>query len=349
MSTIAENLQGLYDIKEGIKIAIESKGVAVGDARFSEYSTKIQEITVGGGDCEGIYQDGYNSGYTNGYSQGKIVGYNNGYDEGFEEGFEEAAGNNCEGVYNQGVSDGYQDGYYRGYQNGKSDNNTFSEGYSSGYTDGIAVNNNVKVTLNNILCRFNHMTFDTVLTVDCSKVDTISSLFADAEFSNDEGFSLINTENLIDVRYLYMGSNIKRPLYFDTNNVLNFDYMFTRCFNLIEAPQFNTTNAISLYAMFYECESLTTVPLLNTSNVETVELMFSFCKNLTHLGGFLGLKCDIDLSASDLITRESMLNVFDTIGSVRNQTITISQAVADKLSDNDMTIATIKGWTINVK
>lgn len=49
MSTIAENLQTLQTIKNNIKTSIENKGVSVGDVAFTEYSTKIDEITTGGG------------------------------------------------------------------------------------------------------------------------------------------------------------------------------------------------------------------------------------------------------------------------------------------------------------
>lgn len=49
MATIAENLQTIIDIKADIKTAIENKGVDMTNTPFSEYSTKIDEITTGGG------------------------------------------------------------------------------------------------------------------------------------------------------------------------------------------------------------------------------------------------------------------------------------------------------------
>ena len=47
MATIAENLQTIIDIKTDIKTAIENKGVTVGDASFSEYAGKIDNIEGG--------------------------------------------------------------------------------------------------------------------------------------------------------------------------------------------------------------------------------------------------------------------------------------------------------------
>ena len=48
MATIAENLQAIQDIKQNIKTAIENKGVDMTNTPFSEYSTKIDEISSGG-------------------------------------------------------------------------------------------------------------------------------------------------------------------------------------------------------------------------------------------------------------------------------------------------------------
>ena len=48
MATIAEKLQTIIDIKTDIKTAIENKGVDMSNTPFTEYSTKIDEITSGG-------------------------------------------------------------------------------------------------------------------------------------------------------------------------------------------------------------------------------------------------------------------------------------------------------------
>lgn len=75
--TIAENLNRLYDVKENIKTAIETKGVTVGDTPFTEYPQKVSEII--GGDCEGVYQKGYDDGYNYAYDGAFSAGYSEGY------------------------------------------------------------------------------------------------------------------------------------------------------------------------------------------------------------------------------------------------------------------------------
>ena len=47
MNSLVENIQVLYDIKNNIKSSIENKGVVVGDVPFTEYPSKIDEITTG--------------------------------------------------------------------------------------------------------------------------------------------------------------------------------------------------------------------------------------------------------------------------------------------------------------
>ena len=59
MATIVENLDILEVVKDDIKEAIESKGVVIHDSTpFTDYATKIDEISSGSGD----YQDGYEQG-----------------------------------------------------------------------------------------------------------------------------------------------------------------------------------------------------------------------------------------------------------------------------------------------
>lgn len=412
MSTIAENLQVIYDIKENIKTAIESKGVGVGDVPFTNYADKIGEITVGG-DCEGVYQDGYN----NGYSQGNAEGYNNGYNNGFNDGFSEGSNVDCSdvwdeafnqgktegkaegrievinntvslkitengkytatdekfykevvvnvtaegdgGSYNEGYNNGYNIGYGEGYKEGISEGDgTFDEGYTSGYADGVAVNNGGSIKLRKYKATnaLSEIDFNTIFTIDCSDVVGLHSLFNGSNFPNEEGFVLEHTENVEIFEYLYSYSNIKKPLFFNTNKAKSMTYMFGYCAELKEIPQYNTNTVESYFNMFYGCSSLITVPQLYcgnlkmlTANVEPTSYMFFGCSSLTNLGGFVGLTYNLDLSASDLITRESMLNVFNTIGIVEGKTIDISQAVYDRLTTEDIQIATNKGWIINVK
>lgn len=183
-----------------------------------------------------------------------------------------------------------------------------------------------------------------IIEIDCKNL-TKTPIFGGLLFSNRGGLKMKNTSNLTVCQQMYYNTNVVEPFLFDTSNVTDMTNMFYGCGNLETIPQFNTSNVTDMTSMFYNCGNLETLPLLNMSKVSSNNSMFKYCTKLTNLGGFEGLKIDINLSASELITRQSMLNVFNTIGEA-NSTITIHQNVADRLTDEDKAIATNKGWTI---
>lgn len=161
MSNIAESFQILYDIKEDIRNSIEGKGVAVGDAPFTDYASKIDEIVVD--PMDGSYDEGYvegftqgdNEGYNRGFVEGSTAGEAEGYNQGFNQGYADGTTNGIaeqksklttitvdeNGVYSR--EDGYsevtvsidtdyyyEEGFNNGFSNGK------VEGYNEGKTDG---------------------------------------------------------------------------------------------------------------------------------------------------------------------------------------------------------------------
>ena len=76
--------------------------------------------------------------------------------------------------------------------------------------------------------------------------------------------------------------------------------------------------------------------------------MFNGCSSLTDLGGFTGLKVNLELSSSSKITHESLLNVINKAADVTAspKTLTLGSTNLAKLSDEEKAIATNKGWTL---
>ena len=74
---------------------------------------------------------------------------------------------------------------------------------------------------------------------------------------------------------------------FDTSNITDMEYMFSRCSSLtsLDISNFNTSNVTTMYNMFSDCKSLTTLNLsnFNTSSVVRMDSMFSGCSSLTAL------------------------------------------------------------------
>ena len=87
--------------------------------------------------------------------------------------------------------------------------------------------------------------------------------------------------------YLYNGSSIEGLIsYDDTENVVNFNQMFSECINITSIPLFNTSNGTDISYIFNACSNLTSVPLFDTGNVTTMNYVFSGCKKLTNIPFF---------------------------------------------------------------
>lgn len=161
-----------------------------------------------------------------------------------------------------------------------------------------------------------------------------------------------NTSNVNDMRFMFGDcTSLKTVPLFNTSNATNMYYMFSYCGNLTTVPQFDTSNVADMSYMFTRCTSLKTVPLFNTSNVNTMSFMFSSCDSLTNLGGFTGLKLNLDLSSSSKLTVESVMNVITNAANMTSspKTLTLSKTVFNKLSQEQKATANAKGWNIASK
>lgn len=79
------------------------------------------------------------------------------------------------------------------------------------------------------------------------------------------------------------------------------------------------------------------------------------CYNLTNLGGFLNLgkattkQMTLSLSSSSKLTTESVLNIFNNLYSVDASLgckIELNSTVYGNLTEDQIAIATNKGWTV---
>lgn len=141
--------------------------------------------------------------------------------------------------------------------------------------------------------------------------------------------------------------------------------MFSDCEALVSIPQFNTSNVRTIGQLFTNCTSLTTIPLLDFSKVSSftgsIRTAFYNCRSLTTLGGllnagkaFTGANATdhtIDLSASTVLTKESIMNVINNLAAPDDTTCTdatlkLSATSYALLSADDIAIATAKNWSV---
>lgn len=159
----------------------------------------------------------------------------------------------------------------------------------------------------------------------------------------------------------------------DTSNADNMTAMFSGCINLLQVPLLNTANVVHFDEMFYNCTSLTTIPQFDTSNLYSAQLMFGGCSKLVkiplfdftkaeqlrsillacselmELGGFTNLAVNLDLSSSRKLSVDSLMNVINEAKDLSQEgsaTLTLGATNTEKLTEEQIAIASFKGWTL---
>ena len=182
---------------------------------------------------------------------------------------------------------------------------------------------------------------------------------------------LFNTSNVTDMSEMFSEcySLTTIPL-FNTSNVTYMTNMFSYCQSLTTIPLFNTSNVTSMGYMFYGCSSLTSLPKLDCTSVINAgpPIGYETLDNLTDLGGFTNLKVSWDggfLDKTPNLTIDSLMNVINNLwdwtdypdgnaplndGTIYNfgntHTLSFGQTNLDKLTPEQIAVATAKGWTL---
>ena len=150
---------------------------------------------------------------------------------------------------------------------------------------------------------------------------------------------------------LSFSSFITVPEWMDFEGVTDMELMFENCSSLTTIPKLDTSQVTNMDYMFFSCSHLQSIPELDTSQVTTMSRMFYGCYSITDLGGFIGLKCNLELEpflGSYPLTHDSLMNVINKAADVTASpaTLTLGSTNLAKLSDEEKGIATTKGWTL---
>lgn len=149
-------------------------------------------------------------------------------------------------------------------------------------------------------------------------------------------------------RMFYNAIGVESVSLGNTPNVTNTNSMFNGCVSLAEAPYFDMSKVTDADYMFYLCP-LRKIPKYNISSLKPSSRMFDTAYNIKELEGLVGLKYSMDFSASEYITRESVMNIVREADepSDENGQLHFSQTVIDRLTVEDISYATSKGWIIS--
>ena len=130
---------------------------------------------------------------------------------------------------------------------------------------------------------------------------------------------------------------------------------FTRtwgdCTSLTSFPALDLSRGTDFYNTWQNCSSLTSIGQLDLSAGTRFLGTWESCPALTTLGGFGAIKESFDLSASTLLTIDSLMNVIiqsadlNSLG-IAGKTMTLGSTNLAKLTDEQKAVATSKGWTL---
>ena len=152
---------------------------------------------------------------------------------------------------------------------------------------------------------------------------------------------LIDTASATNMSKMFRNcrSLVSVPL-FDTSSVTNMGYMFASCYSLVSVPLFDTSSVTSMDHMFQYCFSLVSVPLFDTSSVISMGYMVASCYSLVYCN-IKNLKLSIDISATSLLEKSSLLYMIDNSAPTDAITITLSAYCYTKFSNDTDVVAAL--------
>ena len=342
--TIADSLTLLASTKTAIAAAIENKGVTVGAIPFSQYPSKIAEISGGGGTPPApdpwvrpadwlalptiTEDDNMFAGLlaiTNDEANYIALSAAGNYTVDWGDGTIEN--------YNSGVTAQH----YYDYNNTALVGTECSRGYRQAV---VKVTPQPGATFTGINLQLRHSAMS-------------------ARIYNVQWLDLaMGGAALLDIRFAQSGisPSLTRLIRIDwceqikivRMNRTNMSNMFSGCYSLQSVPLFNTANVLSMSNMFQWCSSIQSVPLFNTANVTNMSNMFQYCYSLTS-AQLAGTKFNISYTDCKL-SRSALVAIFNGLADLTGgtaRTITISGNFgAAQLTQADRNIALNKNWTI---
>ena len=212
---------------------------------------------------------------------------------------------------------------------------------------------------------------------DTSNVTNMSSMFMSCLKITELDLSNFVTSNVTDMNWIFHSCSKLNKLTlgdkFNTSLIKSMSGMFASCTKLIELDlsSFDTSNVTDMSTMFSSCQSLTDLDLssFDMSKVTNVSSMFQSTSKLTNLkfGKNLGKSytqkttkySQYTLSvSSEYLTYDSLMDVINNLydlnlsydvangGTLYRQELNIGYKNRLRLTEEEIAIATNKGWNV---
>ena len=189
--------------------------------------------------------------------------------------------------------------------------------------------------------------------LDTSKVTNMRNMFSQSIYLKDIKLSSFDTSIVTDMSLMFNGCQRLTTLdltNFNTSKVINMHGMFANCSNLktLDLTNFNTSNVTNINDMFYGCSILSDLYFnCDISKLNITDSPFGRCDSLTNVvGKFEGTKDNLYLSSCPLTAQSAMVFINGLATVTEKRTLALSRTTYDSLTNEQIAIATSKGWTV---
>lgn len=207
--------------------------------------------------------------------------------------------------------------------------------------------------LNLMLLNTEGMFFDSKLEnipeLDLLNVSNARFMFGE---SNIKNIYIQNTYNIEDAKGMFSNSKVINVNNENGANLTLFackdiSYLFSGCTSLTNINELNITDdCTSITYAFENCTNLIELPLIDCRGVLDATGVVSGCTSLTNVGGFDGITVSLNLGDCPSLTHDSLMNIINHLGLTEDGVLTIHVNGLDLLTNDEIAIALIKGWTI---
>lgn len=116
---------------------------------------------------------------------------------------------------------------------------------------------------------------------------------------------------------------------------------YSECHSLIFAPSINVSAATSLARMYVYCYSLIAIDTIDMSTITDTDRMLSNCCSLRRIK-LTNIKTSIDISATSLLEKSSLLYMIENAAPTGSITITLSACCYNKYSSDPDVVAALE-------
>lgn len=318
MGTVAEKASKTLDTKRKIAAAIEQMtGKPAGDV-FADYPEQILGIQTGGGsgwtghaDVEGLKAIGWTD---------EDIAYYQQYGVNWNE---------------------EDDAFHKVPEDNKALYGVINIGNVKQYKDILVYLPKIDMTgVTSLLSKFDSFySLVAIPLLDTSKVTNMYSTFSNC-------YSLVfipplDTSSVTNMSYLCHSCYsllFISPL--DASKVATMSYLLYNCYSLISAALLNTSNSATVSNIFYSCRSLVSITEFDFSNATIATTSFSNCSSLRFCN-IRNLKGSVNISATSLLEKSSLLYMIENASSVSSCTIKLSAHCYNKYSSDPDVVAAL--------